>query len=130
MPHDVSLISTLAAGFALALAMGFVASRLKVPPLVGYLLAGVAIASLFSRPRRLARAGGRRAAGLAALGSELALAYAAQALAQTRDAGRTVRSTAQGLQRQASTALGEGADRIETIGRALRERLGKEAGGR
>ena len=43
MPHDVSLISTLAAGFALALAMGFVASRLKVPPLVGYLLAGVAI---------------------------------------------------------------------------------------
>jgi len=43
MPHDVSLISTLAAGFALALALGFVASRLKVPPLVGYLLAGVAI---------------------------------------------------------------------------------------
>ncbi|WP_298009337.1 cation:proton antiporter [uncultured Aquabacterium sp.] len=43
MHHDVSLISTLAAGFALALALGFVASRLKVPPLVGYLLAGVAI---------------------------------------------------------------------------------------
>jgi len=43
MHHDLSLISTLAAGFALALVLGFVASRLRMPPLVGYLLAGVAI---------------------------------------------------------------------------------------
>ncbi|MEY4763598.1 MAG: hypothetical protein RI907_271 [Pseudomonadota bacterium] len=43
MHHDLSLISTLAAGFALALVFGFVASRLRMPPLVGYLLAGVAI---------------------------------------------------------------------------------------
>lgn len=43
MPHDVSLISTLAAGFGLALLLGFVATRLKMPPLVGYLLAGIAI---------------------------------------------------------------------------------------
>jgi monovalent cation:H+ antiporter-2, CPA2 family len=43
MPHDVSLISTLAAGFGLALVFGFVAARLKLPPLVGYLLAGVLI---------------------------------------------------------------------------------------
>jgi CPA2 family monovalent cation:H+ antiporter-2 len=43
MPHDLSLISTIAAGFALALVLGFVAVRLKMPPLVGYLLAGVAI---------------------------------------------------------------------------------------
>ncbi|MES2090501.1 MAG: cation:proton antiporter [Pseudomonadota bacterium] len=43
MPHDVSLISTLAAGFALALFLGFFATRLRMPPLVGYLLAGVVI---------------------------------------------------------------------------------------
>ncbi|WP_374673823.1 YbaL family putative K(+) efflux transporter [Ideonella sp.] len=43
MPHNVSLITTLAAGFALALVLGFVAVRLRLPALVGYLLAGVAI---------------------------------------------------------------------------------------
>jgi CPA2 family monovalent cation:H+ antiporter-2 len=43
MPHDVSLITTLAAGFGLALVLGFVAERLRVPALVGYLLAGIAI---------------------------------------------------------------------------------------
>jgi CPA2 family monovalent cation:H+ antiporter-2 len=43
MPHDVSLISTLAIGFGLALVFGFIATRLRMPPLVGYLLAGVVI---------------------------------------------------------------------------------------
>lgn len=43
MPHDVSLITTIAAGLALAMIFGFTASRLKMPPLVGYLLAGILI---------------------------------------------------------------------------------------
>ena len=43
MPHAVSLISTLAAGFGLALLFGFVAARLKLPALLGYLVAGVLI---------------------------------------------------------------------------------------
>ncbi|HEX2012322.1 MAG TPA: YbaL family putative K(+) efflux transporter [Roseateles sp.] len=43
MPHNVSLISTIAAGFGLAIILGFLVSRLKMPPLVGYLLAGIAI---------------------------------------------------------------------------------------
>ena len=43
MEHNVSLISTLAAGFGLALILGFIAERLKLPALVGYLLAGIAI---------------------------------------------------------------------------------------
>lgn len=42
MPHDVSLISTIAIGLALAFAGGFVAVRVGLPPIVGYLLAGVA----------------------------------------------------------------------------------------
>jgi monovalent cation:H+ antiporter-2, CPA2 family len=43
MPHDVSLITTIAAGLGLALVMGFAATRLGVPPLVGYLVAGILI---------------------------------------------------------------------------------------
>ncbi len=43
MEHNVSLISTLAAGFGLALVFGFVAERLRLPALVGYLVAGVVI---------------------------------------------------------------------------------------
>jgi CPA2 family monovalent cation:H+ antiporter-2 len=43
MPHDVSLISTVAVGFGLALVLGFVAVRLRLPALVGYLVAGIVI---------------------------------------------------------------------------------------
>ncbi len=43
MPHSVSLISTIAAGLGLALIFGFLAARLKLPSLVGYLFAGVLI---------------------------------------------------------------------------------------
>jgi CPA2 family monovalent cation:H+ antiporter-2 len=43
MPHTVSLITTLAAGFGLALIFGFIAARLGLPALVGYLVAGIAI---------------------------------------------------------------------------------------
>jgi monovalent cation:H+ antiporter-2, CPA2 family len=41
MPHDVTLITTIAAGLGLALIMGFLATRIGVPPLVGYLVAGI-----------------------------------------------------------------------------------------
>ena len=43
MPHDVTLISTIAAALGLAMIFGFLAARLKLPPLVGYLLAGIVI---------------------------------------------------------------------------------------
>jgi CPA2 family monovalent cation:H+ antiporter-2 len=42
MHHEVTLISTIAVGLVYALIGGYVASRLRLPPLVGYLLAGVA----------------------------------------------------------------------------------------
>ena len=41
MPHSVTLITTIAAAFGLALILGFVAVRLKLPALVGYLIAGI-----------------------------------------------------------------------------------------
>ena len=43
MPHSLTLIHTIAAALGLALALGFLASRLRLPALVGYLLAGVVI---------------------------------------------------------------------------------------
>ena len=43
MNHNISLISTIASGFGVALILGFVAERVKVPALVGYLLAGIVI---------------------------------------------------------------------------------------
>ncbi len=43
MPHDVSLIATIAAAFGLAMVFGLLASNLRMPPLVGYLLAGILI---------------------------------------------------------------------------------------
>lgn len=43
MHHDLPLITTIAAGLGLALILGFVAARARLPALVGYLLAGVLI---------------------------------------------------------------------------------------
>ncbi len=41
MQHDTPLITTIVAGLVLAFILGTIANRLKMPPLVGYLLAGV-----------------------------------------------------------------------------------------
>src|SRR3954454_23541811 len=43
MDHNLPLITTIAAALGLALVLGFLAARLKLPALVGYLLAGVVI---------------------------------------------------------------------------------------
>jgi CPA2 family monovalent cation:H+ antiporter-2 len=43
MPHSISLINTIAAGLGLALVLGFLAAKLRLPALVGYLVAGVII---------------------------------------------------------------------------------------
>src|ERR1700739_940118 len=42
-PHDTPLIATGVAGLGLALVSGTIAQRFRVPPLVGYLIAGVAV---------------------------------------------------------------------------------------
>ena len=43
MPHETSLIATIAVGLGLAFIGGLLANRLHLPPLVGYLLAGLAV---------------------------------------------------------------------------------------
>ena len=43
MEHNISLITTIASAFGLALLFGFIAERIKLPALVGYLMAGIMI---------------------------------------------------------------------------------------
>ena len=43
MEHDISLIATISMGLVLAFIGGMIANKLRLPPLVGYLLAGVAL---------------------------------------------------------------------------------------
>ncbi len=43
MHHNISLITTIAAAFGFALILGFIAVRMKLPALVGYLVAGILI---------------------------------------------------------------------------------------
>src|ERR1044072_1456280 len=43
MPHDTPLIATIVAGLGLAFVFGAIAQRLRIPPLVGYLMAGVVV---------------------------------------------------------------------------------------
>ena len=88
-----------------------------VATVAGGLLLGVLIAGMFEGPRRAAVRGGTKAsakaAGLAAIASEMALAFAHQAMDAAADAGRygadklddlgdTVGSTARDLRREAS----------------------------
>ncbi len=43
MHHETTLIATIAVSLAFAFAGGFIAVRLRLPALVGYLLAGIAV---------------------------------------------------------------------------------------
>jgi CPA2 family monovalent cation:H+ antiporter-2 len=43
LSHDLPLISTVAVGLSVAFVMGLVAHRLRLPPVIGYLLAGIII---------------------------------------------------------------------------------------
>lgn len=58
MPHYTPLISTIVAGLVLAFVLAAVAQRLRIPPLVGYLVAGVllgpAIPGIFTADQALA----------------------------------------------------------------------------
>ncbi len=43
MHHDTTLIALVAMGFVLACAFGYLATRVRLPPIVGYLVAGIAV---------------------------------------------------------------------------------------
>src|SRR5215207_6395835 len=43
MPHNTALIATVAAGLGIAFVFGLLATRLRFPPIVGYLVAGIVV---------------------------------------------------------------------------------------
>ena len=43
MLHNVDLILTLAGGLSAALVLGFITQKLRMSPIVGYLLAGIIV---------------------------------------------------------------------------------------
>ncbi len=43
MPHNIDLVTTVAVSLGLAMILGYLATRMKLPPIVGYLLAGILI---------------------------------------------------------------------------------------
>jgi CPA2 family monovalent cation:H+ antiporter-2 len=62
--HDVPLIATIAVSLAFAFVGGLLAVRLRLPPLVGYLLAGIVVGPFTpaSSPTRNLRRNWRRSA--------------------------------------------------------------------
>lgn len=109
-----------------------------VATLAGGLAIGVLIAGMFKGPRQAAIKGGTRAAGLAAIGAELAMAYAAKALDAAKEAGsegadwlgetgKTLGSKAREFSSEASDYAGTARDSAMRSGRsaakAIRGRL-------
>ena len=43
MQHSVSLVTTIAVSFGLAMVFGYLAARLRLPTMIGYLVAGIVI---------------------------------------------------------------------------------------
>lgn len=95
--------------------------------IAGGVVAGLAIASMFKGPRKLAAKGGAKAAGLATIGGEMALAYAIDAYEKAQEASRegarklddlgdSVGDTARKVRREASYRAGNAGDaaRIKT----------------
>ena len=100
-----------------------------IATVAGGLAIGVLIASMFKAPRRAAIKGGSKAAGLAAIGAELALAYAQQAMEAASEAGRAAAPT---IEKFGDTARSAGRDAAHRAGDAGEAALSatREAGKR
>jgi CPA2 family monovalent cation:H+ antiporter-2 len=105
MPHETTLIATVVVGLILACLGGLLASKLKLPPLIGYLLAGVAVGPF--TPGFVADA--KLAAQLAEIGITL-LMFGVGLHFSIKDllAGRTVAVPGAIGQIAAATAMGVG----------------------
>jgi ElaB/YqjD/DUF883 family membrane-anchored ribosome-binding protein len=82
-----------------------------IATVAGGLAVGILIAGLFKGPRRAAVKGGSKAAGLAAIGAELALAYAQQAMEAASEAGKASADRLDGIGDAARSAGKAAADR-------------------
>jgi hypothetical protein len=103
-----------------------------IATVAGGVALGVLIAGMFKGPRRAAIKGGSKAAGLAAIGAELALAYAQQAMESASEAGKAAApkierfgDTARNAGRDAAHRAGDAGEAALTVTRAAGRRLSK-----
>ena len=103
-----------------------------IATVAGGVAVGVLIAAMFKAPRRAAARGGSKAAGLAAIGAELALAYAQQAMDAAGEAGRAgakrldgMGDTARSVGRDAAHRASDAGESALTVTREAGRRLGK-----
>jgi len=103
-----------------------------IATVAGGLAVGILIAGLFKGPRRAAVQGGSKAAALAAIGAELALNYAQQAMEVATEAGKAgaqrldgFGDTARSAGREAAERAGSAGDAAVAVTREAGRRLGK-----
>lgn len=107
-----------------------------VATVAGGVVLGVLVAGMFKGPRRAAAAGGAKAAGLAALGGEMALAFASQMMDAAGEAGRSgarklddlgdsVSDVARGMRRDTSYRADKGIDAARIARRKAAKRLSR-----
>lgn len=103
-----------------------------IATIAGGVAIGVLIAGMFKGPRRAAMKGGSKAAGLAAVGAELALAYAQQAMEAANEAGRAgakrfdgLGDTAKSVGRDAAHRAGDAGESAMALTREAGKRLGR-----
>lgn len=105
----------------------------------GGLVAGLAIASMFKAPRKLAAKGGTKAAGLATVGAEMALAYALDAYEKAQQAGKegarklddltdSVGDSTRKARREAAFRVGEAGDTARITARDAKKALARKFG--
>lgn len=103
-----------------------------IATVAGGIAVGILVAGLFKGPRRAAIKGGSKAAGLAAIGAELALGYAQQAMEAANEAGRAAApklekfgDTAKGVGRDAAHRASDAGEAALAVTREAGKRLGK-----
>jgi ElaB/YqjD/DUF883 family membrane-anchored ribosome-binding protein len=103
-----------------------------IATVAGGVAVGILVAGLFKGPRRAAMKGGTKAAGLAALGAELAVAYAQQAMDAANEAGRAAApklerfgDSARSAGREAAHRATDASESAVALTREAGRRLGK-----
>ncbi len=107
--------------------------------IAGGVVLGLAVASMFKGPRRLAAKGSARAAGLAAIGSEMALAYALDAYEKAQEASRegarkfedltdNVADSARKARREANYRAGTASDKARIKARDTSKAMARKLG--
>ena len=107
-----------------------------ITTIAGGIAIGILVAGMFKGPRQAAIKGGSKAAGLAAIGAELALAYAQQVMEAAGEAasvgkeklgefGGTAAVTARSAGRTAADRAGEVSETALAVTRDAGKRLGK-----